>query len=149
MGRKDKARAPATDAAALAAASRGNALLEKALVNLRVLGQLQEGDRLAFTSDGFFLLQRPSSRLATLLNSISRVVARTSRWETLARVNELVSNAELFYVREDRERVEEAVREALPGMQSLQRTYADDALFVQNICVLTDRVHRRFDVAKK
>jgi hypothetical protein len=127
---------------------RGNELLEKALVNLRVLGQLQEGDRLGFTANGFFLLQRPSSRFAFALNSLTRIVMRTSRWETLARVNELVGNADLFHSREDRERVEEAVREALPGMRALQRTYADDALFCQNITVLTDRVNRRFNIKK-
>jgi hypothetical protein len=125
---------------------RSNELLEKALVNLRVIGQLQEGDRLGFTANGFFLLQRPTSRFAVALNSLSRIVSRTSRWETLARVNELVGNAELFYSREDRERIEEAVREALPGMRALQRTYAEDALFCQNICVLSDRVHRRFGI---
>jgi hypothetical protein len=152
MGRKDKAEARSAEARSAEGAtpaSRGNALLEKALVNLRVTGQLQEGDRLAFTTDGFFLLQRPSSRIATLLNSLSRAVSRTSRWETLARVNELISSAELFHSREDRERVDEAVREALPGMQALQRTYSDDALFVQNVCVLTDRVQRRFNIGKK
>ena len=127
---------------------RGNALLEKALVNLRVLGQLQEGDRLAFTTDGFFLLQRPSSRVAVIFNSITRIVSRTSRWETLARVNELVANSELFHSREDKERVDEAVREAMPGLRSLQRTYADDALFVQNIEVLMDRVQRHFAIKK-
>ena len=74
MGRKHKAEARSAGDATTE--SRGNALLEKALVNLRVTGQLQEGDRLAFTTDGFFLLQRPSSRLATLLNSLSRAVSR-------------------------------------------------------------------------
>jgi hypothetical protein len=33
-------------------------------------------------------------------------------------------------------------------MRALQRTYADDALFCQNITVLTDRVNRRFNIKK-
>ena len=125
-----------------------NALLEKSLVNLCVLGQLKEGDKLAFTYDGFYLLQRPAGRIGTLWTSISRVVSRTSRWQSLERINDLVDSTTFFRDLDDRERIEEAVRGAIPGLRALQRTYSDDALFVQNIEVLVDRVQRSFSLKK-
>lgn len=121
-----------------------NVLLEKTLVNLRVLGQLREGDKLSFSADGFFLLQRPLSRVAVVFFMVSRAVSRTSRWETLARVNEVIGAAQMYHTREDRERVQEAVRDAMPGLRALQRTYSDDALLVQSLEVLVDRVRRHF-----
>lgn len=121
-----------------------NALLEKVLVNLRVLSQVQEGDRLAFTADGFFLLQRPATRATALWTTVARVLSRTSRWETLARVSELVGAAQMFREREDRERVHAAVGAAVGGIEALQRTYAGDALLVQNLEVLLDRTRRSF-----
>jgi hypothetical protein len=126
-----------------------NALLEKALVNLCVIGQLREGDKLAFTADGFYLLQRPVGRVQSVWTTLSRLVSRTSRWQTLERVNDLIDSTTFFRDREDRERVEEAVRGALPGLRALQRTYADDALFVQNLEVLTDRIQRGFSQIKE
>ena len=125
-----------------------NALLEKSLVNLCVLGQLKEGDKLAFTYDGFYLLQRPAGRIGTLWTSISRVVSRTSRWQSLERINDLVNSTTFFRDLDDRERIDEAVRGAIPGLRALQRTYSDDALFVQNIQVLVDRVQRSFSLKK-
>lgn len=126
-----------------------NALLEKALINLCVIGQLREGDRLAFTSDGFFLLQRPAGRIGLIWTTVSRVVSRTSRWQTLERVNDLVNSTTFFREREDRERIDDAVRGALPGLRALQRTYSDDALVVQNLEVLTDRIQRGFATRKE
>jgi hypothetical protein len=64
-------------------------------------------------------------------------------------VNDLIDSTTFFRDREDRERVEEAVRGALPGLRALQRTYADDALFVQNLEVLTDRIQRGFSQIKE
>lgn len=128
--------------------SPANALLEKSLVNLCVLGELKEGDKLAFTYDGFYLLQRPVGRIGTLWTSISRVVSRTSRWQSLERINNLIDSTTFFRDLDDRERIEEAVQGAIPGLRALQRTYSDDALFVQNIEVLVDRVQRSFSLKK-
>jgi hypothetical protein len=137
----------AREAARESAGSRGrpaNALLEKVLVNLRVLSQVQEGDRLGFTADGFFLLQRPATRATALWTTVARLLSRTSRWETLARVSELIGAAQMFREREDRERVHAAVSAAVGGIEALQRTYSGDALLVQNLEVLLDRTRRSF-----
>lgn len=117
-------------------------IVEKILVNLRVISQLEEGDKLEFTAQGHFVPLKPE-----YWTSLYRFVKRTSRWETLTRVQELVSSAEIMENHDDgvdQRRVEAALRSCVHGLRNLQLTYQTDVLFYQSLEVLLERIGNRY-----
>lgn len=124
---------------------RGNVvsqIVEKLLVNLRVLSQLDEGDKLDYTASGHFLPQKPGRWTWAL-----RVVKRLNRWDTLAKVHDVVATAEAMEFHnngEDRVRIQTALRGSIHGLRNLQATYREDTLFFQSIEVLLERIGQRY-----
>ena len=121
-----------------------SSIIEKTLINLSVIAQLQEGDKLDMRSDGAFVIQKPSYYL--FLHRMSRFV---SRWTTHTQIQELVASAEFMYENNEgveAERLRRAIIETVHGFRNLQKTYADDALYQASIKVLIQRIGSRFDI---
>ena len=113
-------------------------IVEKLLVNLRVISQLTEGDKLDFSASGHFVPQKPDFWTSAL-----RFIKRTDRWYILGKVQETINSAEIMRNSNggiDSERIDKALKLSVHGLRNLQLTYADDVLFYQNIEVLLERI---------
>lgn len=113
-------------------------IVEKLLVNLRVVSQLNEGDKLDFNAQGNFVPQKPDIWTTAL-----RFLKRVDRWYILGKVQETVNSAEIMRNHDngiDSERIDKALKLSVHGLRNLQLTYADDVLFYQNIEVLLERI---------
>lgn len=122
-------------------------IIEKILVNLRVISQLREGDKMDFSAQGNFVPMHP-----TYWTVASRTLKRMSRWDTLSKVQECVSSAEIMENHDngiDKERVENALKLSIHGLRNLQLTYQDDVLFYQSIEVLLERISNRYHLSNK
>lgn len=115
-------------------------IIEKLLVNLRVISTLNEGDKLFYTSTGNFVPQSP-----TLLNSLYRFVLRDDRWHTLSRLSDLISTGETmreYNNGSERKRIDSALSSSVTGIRHLQLTYQTDVLYYQNLEVLIERIQQ-------
>lgn len=122
-------------------------IVEKILVNLRVISQLSEGDKIDFTAQGHFVPLKPE-----YWTSIYRFVRRMSRWDALAKIQELVSSAEIMEGHDDnvdQERIEYALRSSVHGLRNLQLTYSSDTLFYQSLEVLLERIANRYRLKER
>jgi hypothetical protein len=120
-------------------------IVEKLLVNLGVLSQIREGEKVEFTPAGYFVPQRPGR-----LTSLMRLFWRVDRWDTMSKISEAIATAEIMEYHDgavDRDRIEAAMRKSVHGLRNLQRTYTDDTLFVQNLEVMLERVGKRYRLA--
>ena len=119
-------------------------IVEKILVNLRVISQLGEGDKLQFTANGHFVPLKP-----VYWTPLYRFVHRIDRWTTLSRVQETVNSAEIMENHGDgvdQKRIEAALKASIHGLRNLQLTYHDDVLFYQSIEVLLERIASRYEL---
>lgn len=120
-------------------------IIEKILVNLRVLSQLQEGDKLDFSPQGNFVPMPPDYWTTAL-----RTLRRLSRWDTLSKIQECVSSAEIMENHDhgvDKERIRNALKLSVHGLRNLQLTYKEDVLFYQSIEVLLERIGNRYKLS--
>lgn len=72
------------------------AILDKTLVNLRVLSQVEVGDKLDFTPSGAFVILKP-----THWTLFYRTIFRLNRWSTLDKIQETVNDAEIMEEHDD------------------------------------------------
>lgn len=117
-------------------------IIEKILVNLRVISQLKEGDKLDFSAQGHFVPMPPDYWTSAL-----RLIKRVSRWDTLNKIQECVSSAEIMENHDngvDRERIQRALKLSVHGLRNIQLTYKEDVLFYQSIEVLLERIANRY-----
>ena len=117
-------------------------IVEKLLVNLRVLAQLNEGDKLDFTAKGHFVPMKPDYWTIAF-----RFFRRMDRWDTLQKIQETVGSAEIMEGHGhgiDKERIERALKLSIHGLRNLQLTYKEDTLFFQSIEVLLERIGNRY-----
>ena len=124
-----------------------NSIIEKTLVNLRVLAQVQVGDKLEFTPTGNFMIQKPSRW--TLLY---RTVFRMNRWETLSKIQETINNAEMMEEHnggKDQVRIKNTLQKAIHGLRNVQTTYEEDMLFHSSIEVLLERIEQKYNLTKE
>lgn len=122
-------------------------VIEKILVNLRVLSTLTEGDKLFYTNTGNFVPQQP-----TLYNSLVRFVFRDDRWQTFSRLGDLISAAETMQEYNngaEKLRIRSALEQSIVGLRNLQLTYQTDVLFFQSLEVLIERVQHVANVDQK
>ena len=122
-------------------------IIEKLLVNLRVLAQIGEGDKLEFTAQGNFIPQKPE-----YWTSFYRFVRRIDRWYILDKIQDTVSSAEIMEYHNDgidQKRVENALKLSVHGLRNLQLTYKEDTLFFQSIEVLLERIANRYKLKNK
>jgi hypothetical protein len=122
-------------------------IIEKLLVNLRVLSQISEGDKLEFTAQGNFIPQKPE-----YWTSMYRFVKRIDRWYTLEKIQDTVSSAEIMEHHNegvDQNRIENALKLSVHGLRNLQLTYKEDTLFFQSIEVLLERIANRYKLKNK
>lgn len=119
-------------------------VVDKLLVNLRVIATVNEGDKLVYTSTGNFIPQSPG-----ILISLYRFVTRDDRWHTLSRLNDLISTSETmqeFNNGSEKHRIQRALENSVKGLRHLQLTYQTDVLFYQSLQVLIERVE---DICQK
>lgn len=122
-------------------------IIEKLLVNLRVLSQIGEGDKLEFTAQGNFIPQKPE-----YWTSFYRFVKRIDRWYTLEKIQDTVSSAEIMEYHDegvDQNRIENALKLSVHGLRNLQLTYKEDTLFYQSVEVLLERIANRYKLKNK
>lgn len=122
-------------------------IIEKILVNLRVISQLKEGDKLDFSAQGHFIPMAPD-----YWTSAIRLLKRMTRWDTLNKIQECVSSAEIMENHDngvDRDRIENALKLSIHGLRNLQLTYKEDVLFYQSIEVLLERISNRYHISGK
>ena len=77
---------------------------------------------------------------------------RIDRWDTLQKIQDTVSSAEIMENHNDgvdQERVENALKLSVHGLRNLQLTYKEDTLFYQSIEVLLERIANRYKLTNK
>ena len=114
-------------------------IVEKVLVNLDVLSQVEVGEKLDWTSSGHFVIQKP-----TYWTKALRIINRTDRWNTLSHIQDVVSTAETMEGTHDGTRLQLALQKAIHGMRNLQHTYQDDILMSSSLNVLLQRLGERY-----
>lgn len=122
-------------------------IIEKILVNLRVISQLREGDKLDFNAQGNFVPMPPDYWTTAI-----RTLKRVDRWDTLAKIQECVSSAEIMENHDDgvdQERIQRALKLSVHGLRNIQLTYKEDVLFYQSIEVLLERIARRYKMTSR
>lgn len=119
------------------------AVIDKTLVNLNVLAKIEEGDKLDWTHDGKFVIQKP-----TWVTAGVRFLKRTNRWVTLEHINDVINNAELIEEHGGRahQRVSRATAQSVHGLRNLQATYKDNPTVAESIQVLIDRIQERYNL---
>jgi hypothetical protein len=122
-----------------------NAIVEKLLVNLRVISSLKIGEKIEVTAENNFIPQTPS-----LLTSAWRFVKGTNRWSVFTKVQDCVASAEVMESHDsgiEKDRIRKALVMAVHGLRNWQLTYSDDTLFFQSIEVLIERIAQRCDLS--
>ncbi len=114
-------------------------IIEKALVNLDVLSQVEVGDKLGWTASGHFVIQKP-----TYFTVAMRFINRCDRWNTLNRIQDVISTAETMENVQDTERLKVALRKSIHGIRNLQMTYDGDVLMTSSLNVLLQRLGERY-----
>ena len=114
-------------------------IVEKALVNLDVLSQVEVGDKLNWTSSGHFIIQKP-----TYWNTVIRAINRVDRWNTLSHIQDVISTAETMEITDNGTRLQFGIQKAIHGLRNLQHTYQDDVLMTSNLNVLLQRLGERY-----
>lgn len=119
-------------------------VIEKTLVNLSVLAKLEAGDKLDWTPNGHFIIQKPSRWTSAL-----RFIKSNDRWKTLDHVNDVITTAEtLEQMNAASERLRTALIKCIHGLRNLQVTYNDDILFTSNLNVLLERLGDKYDLSE-
>ena len=124
-----------------------SALVEKTLVNLRVLSTLRENEKLTVNSSGNFVPETVS-----FFNSFFRFMNKLDRWENLYKIQDLVAAAEVLQSNEDehnQERIQKALESCTNGLRNMQLTYKHDVLFFQSVEVLIERIDGRSSMLEK
>mmetsp|Transcript_12791 Transcript_12791/g.37547 ORF Transcript_12791/g.37547 Transcript_12791/m.37547 type:complete len:176 (+) Transcript_12791:1771-2298(+) len=113
-------------------------------VDLSVLGQLAEGDKLAVLPDGSMSIEPP-----TRLQGVWRSIAGGSREETVTKVWSVVT-VDLFeavivarrggFDAFDSERLAEGVQSAIRGVEALMLTYAGDSVTCAKLTFLRSKL---------
>lgn len=120
-------------------------VIEKTLVNLSVLAKLEAGDKLDWTPNGHFMIQKPSRWTSAL-----RFIKSNDRWKTLEHINEVVTTSEtLEQMCVSSDRLRTALIKCIHGLRNLQVTYADDILFLSNLNVLIDRLAEKYELVEE
>jgi len=115
-------------------------IIEKALVNLDVLAQVEVGDKLGWTASGHFVIQKP-----TYWTVAMRLLNRCDRWTTLNHIQDVISTAETMEnIQTDTERLKTALQKSIHGVRNLQMTYDSDVLMSSSLNVLLQRLGQRY-----
>lgn len=119
------------------------AVIDKTLINLSVLAKVEEGDKLGWTSDGKFIIQKP-----TWLTTGMRFLRGIDRWITLEHINDVINNAELIEEHGNvaQGRIARALAQSVHGLKNLQATYKDNATVSESIQVIIDRLGERYNL---
>ena len=117
-----------------------SAVLEKALVNLGVIADIEIGDKIDRTPSGNLIIQKPGWYTTAL-----RMVKGVSRAHTLDLISDLIGGTENS-IRDgyNDPRIKKALINAVHGLCNLQATYEEDALFKSSIQVLLQRIEIRY-----
>ena len=114
-------------------------IIEKALINLDVLSKIEVGDKLGWTSNGHFVIQKPGYWTTAM-----RVVNRSDRWVTLNHIQDVISTAETMDSVQVSERLRAALHVCIHGIRNLQLTYDGDELMTSSLTVLLHRLGERY-----
>jgi hypothetical protein len=119
-------------------------ILDKVLVNLRLISNLEEGDKLEKTKTGYMIIAKPGYTTAAW-----RFLGRFDRWSTLADIERLLRNAKsLVDLNEPGtfQSLRDGFRLATKGLKNLKLTYVNDTLFCSRVDVMLDRLSRRYGI---
>ena len=119
------------------------AVIDKTLINLNVLAKVEEGDKLGWTNDGKFVIQKP-----TWMTTGLRFLSGMDRWTTLDHINDVINNAELIEEHGNvaQGRISRALAQCVHGLRNLQATYKENATVSESIQVVIDRLGERYNL---
>ena len=103
-------------------------------INLRVISQLNEGDKLLVSSN---LLQIDRSTRG-VFNACSRYLNNESRQHTIIRINELVRKA--LEEKDTNDSIQRNLVQSLNGLEQLKKTYIADPTVVAQLEVIIDEI---------
>ena len=112
-------------------------------INLRVISQLNEGDKLLVSSN---LLQIDRSNRG-VINAVSRYFCNESRQHTIIRINELVRNA--LAEKDSNDSIQKNLIQSLNGLEQLKKTYIADPTVVAQLEVIIDEIKQNVDDIKQ
>ena len=111
-------------------------------INLRVISQLNEGDKLLVSSN---LLQIDRSNRG-VINAVSRYFCNESRQHTIIRINELVRKA--IEEKDNNESIQKS-NKSLNGLEQLKKTYIADPTVVAQLEVIVDEIKQNVKIETK
>jgi len=119
-----------------------SSVLEKSLVNLGVLSDIEIGDKLDRTPGGNFIIQKPC-----WYTTITRQIRGVNRQQTLELISDLIGGTENNICDGYNDpRIKKALIHSIHGMRNLQATYEEDSLFRATIAVLLQRIKLRYNL---
>lgn len=119
-----------------------SSVLEKSLVNLGVVSDLEIGDKLDRDPEGNFFIQKPSTRTTVL-----RTLTWKTRRQTMEHIKDLIGTTENSIRGENSfeiPMIRTALINAIHGLRNLQATYGDDSFIRRSIEVLLDKIKMRY-----
>lgn len=120
-----------------------SSVLEKSLVNLGVVADLEVGDKLDRDPEGNFFIQKPGTK-TTLL----RTLMWKTRRQTMEHIKDLIGTTENS-IRENTfelPMIRTALVNAVHGLRNLQSTYSEDAFIRRSIEVLLEKIRMRYNL---
>ena len=116
-------------------------MVDKLLANLGVIADLQEGDKLWYTSDGSLLIQNPG-----WFSTSMRTVFRINRWNQQDHLYTIIKNALKLINTRFGETIKDALRRVLNGLRNLSMTYQGDSPIVNRISVLSNHIRKHVNI---
>lgn len=122
-----------------------SSVLEKSLVNLGVVADLEVGDKLDRDPEGNFFIQKPGTR-----TTLWRTLMWKTRRQTMEHIKDLIGTTENS-IRENAfelPMIRTALVNAVHGLRNLQSTYSDDAFIRRSIEVLLEKIRMRYNLSE-
>ena len=115
--------------------------LDKILINLDVISEVKEGQKLHLLKSGFFEIQDPG-----FLVSGIRFFYNLNRQQTIEQIKMIIQIYEIFFEKqkEKRELISLHFEKSLIGLKNLKLTYKTDVLFVANINLIIKKIKIKF-----
>lgn len=114
----------------------------RTVINLKVLSKVKDHQRLYIDNGVFSIEEVPTNRAYRLWNWIARSMSNQSRSQMLTHLTFLATDCERWINAGNSGDVADFIENALPGLESLKRTYIKDITTTASIEFIESRFKR-------
>ena len=118
----------------------------RTIINLKVLAQVKDHQRLYIDNGVFSIEQISTNRASRLWNWIARSMSNQSRSQMLTHMTFLATDCERWInAANSDDNIADIIENALPGLESLKRTYIKDITTTASIEFIESRFKRMIE----